>query len=304
MRVLSVYPHGFTMGTSPANNAHKRALRGECSGWSDSSARSNINFLRSVKVESLTGRAYALTLTIKNCPPTPADWHTLRRNFIKRLERLGLTRFHWVTEWQRRGVPHLHGAFWLPDDVPKFHVINLWLQCAAKYGASSYSQTCKAISDNLGWFKYLAKHGARGSKHYQRSSENVPPQWQSKTGRMWGYGGQWDRTEKTQLRFCDRGFFMFRRIARRWRIADARAFHASRAFIRQNPLLRNAPIDDIIRNTPAGRQDRRRIVSARSMLKCNLKNLSAVRGLSEWLPAADVEQICLFLAASGYTVEA
>ncbi|WP_213061820.1 hypothetical protein, partial [Escherichia coli] len=73
------------------------AKRGEVKGWSKTASRNNTKFLRSVYVPALTGAAVAFTLTIRDCPPTSADWKILRETFIKRLRRAGLVRLHWLT---------------------------------------------------------------------------------------------------------------------------------------------------------------------------------------------------------------
>lgn len=298
MRVLSLYTHGLTMGTSPTTNNHDRAKRGQVTGWSMSATRRNIAFLRSVNEDQLTGHGYGLTLTLQRCPPTPADWHSLRDLFIRRLRRSGLIRFHWVTEWQRRGVPHLHGAFWFEEKIPKPDIIRHWLQLSAEYGARSDAQHVAKIDDAIGWFKYLSKHAARGISHYQRSSENVPIQWDSKTGRVWGQGGEWSTREKSQIRLDDSGYYRLRRMIRNWRIADARQFSSVGPFLHKNPIARLFPENVQIRLSGASR----RLSMARRMLKCNQKNLSDVRGVSEWIPDDVVLSALGWLSESGSEV--
>ncbi|WP_229149984.1 hypothetical protein, partial [Alcanivorax sp. 1008] len=220
------------MGTAPRLNNHQRAIRGEVGGWSSSATRRNVAFLRSVEPSTLSGTpdapllGLAVTLTLRDCPATSDDWHKLRRAFLKRLERIGLARCHWVTEWQRRGVPHLHGAFWFPGDVSDFAAIRSevllhWLAVADSHNVSIRAQHCALISDALGWFQYVAKHAARGVKHYQRSSDNIPEGWK-KTGRMWGHTGDWDTREPVQVDLPDPVYFRLRRLVRSWRVADAR----------------------------------------------------------------------------------
>ncbi|WP_213058401.1 rolling circle replication-associated protein, partial [Escherichia coli] len=115
MATLKLYHNGLTAGIPPMKNNHERAKRGEVKGWSKSASRNNTKFLRSVHVPDLTGAAVAFTLTIRDCPPSSEDWKILRENFIKRLRRAGMVRLHWLTEWQQRGVPHLHGIAYFPD---------------------------------------------------------------------------------------------------------------------------------------------------------------------------------------------
>lgn len=267
MRKVSVYRHGFTMGTAGTASNHKRAIRGTVSGWSTSATRRNIAFLRSIdetKVSTHNGkslRALAVTLTLRDCPASSDDWHTIRTNFIKRLRRMGMVRMHWVTEWQRRGVPHLHGAVWVHADdftIPS-KIIESWCDLVADYRASPRAQYILDITDPVGWFQYMAKHAARGVNHYQRSVKNIPESWKQKTGRVWGKVGEWEgvTVPAGDVHLSDDSYYKMRRLARRWRIADARASVSSYGAAR--------------------------ISSARRMLKCNDELRSNVRGVSEWL---------------------
>jgi len=275
MALITLYPHGMTAGTPATVNNHKRAKRTECKGWSLSSTRGNTKFLRSVVETSLTGHGYAITLTLKHCPPTHSDWMKLRERFFKRISRLGAIRVHWLTEWQRRGVPHLHAAVWFDTPVHPHKIYDAWLSCASEYEPSTRAQTVKPITDSVGWFKYLAKHAVRGAGHYQRSSENIPQGW-IKTGRMWGNTGDWDIAEPCRIELDSDGYHAFRRIIRSWRKSQARQdFTKGRA---------------------------KRIKYARTLLTCHEKNLSSVRGLSEWINSDTQELILTHLAASGYLV--
>lgn len=284
MRTLKVYLHGATMGTRPSTNSHNRAKRGKVGGWSAGATRRNVAFLRSVESESLLSSpdgpliGVAVTLTLRDCPATSADFHKLRRAFLMRMERMGMYRCHWVIEWQRRGVPHIHGALWFPMPDSPTGVAMLgeliadhWLTVAEPYGVSRRAQHLTVISDAIGWFQYVAKHAARGVSHYQRSSENIPEGWTT-TGRMWGKTGDWVTRDAMQFDLSDDVYFRFRRLARSWRKADARG---------------------------AGGY---RIRTARQMLKCNDADLSKLRGLSEWMPQ-DLTLALLYIARGSGTVE-
>lgn len=267
MRVITLYRHGLTMGTPNMKGNKTPSVRGEVLGWSKSATRRNIAFLRSADENQIDVTedgellfSFALTLTLRDCPETSDEWHKLRRSFLKRLERLGLYRSHWVTEWQRRGVPHLHGAFWFPmpsdqNPVPTISkCINHWLELAAAHAAGPRSQHYNLIYDPVGWFQYVAKHASRGIQHYQRSPENIPEGWK-KTGRVWGYTGQWPLNDPDKIQLSDPEFFTYRRIVRAWRKSDARAS-----------------------------KNRFRIRTARNMLKDNHADRSRLRGVSEWIP--------------------
>lgn len=136
------------------------------------------------QTDQLTGAGVALTLTLRDCPPTADDWHKLRRAWEKRMVRAGMVRLHWVTEWQRRGVPHLHCAIWFPDAYDTITPTRAWVEVASAYGAGLRGQHARIIDGPVGWFQYLAKHAARGVKHYQRTADSIPEGWQKDRARV------------------------------------------------------------------------------------------------------------------------
>lgn len=283
MPVIKLYHHGITAGMPPGKITHERALRGEVYGWSHQATRNNTSFLRSVRLEKLSGLGFAFTLTVKDCPSTSDEWHKLRSSFIKRLRRMGMVRGHWVTEWQRRGVPHLHGVAYFnlsthdADFSSQYIVIysgikDAWLEVSAKFGSQRWGQNLKPITDALGWLQYLAKHASRGVSHYQRSSENIPAGWK-KTGRVWGKVGDWPTDEPIRLELSRRGYFHFRRLVRSWRKSQA---------------------------STSG--DKFRIVTARKMLQDSDKHRCEVRGVSEWIPESLALHMLHFLASQGFTI--
>jgi hypothetical protein len=95
---------------------HAPAKRGEINGWSAGAVRQHTRWLRSVDTTQLDGLGVAVTLTVRDCPESAAVWARLRNALQERLRRAGLLRWHWVTEWQRRGVPHLHLAVYAPSE--------------------------------------------------------------------------------------------------------------------------------------------------------------------------------------------
>lgn len=259
MPVLSVYQSGMTMHVPSGPSNHERAKRGKVVGWSSAAVRRHTTWLRSISVDALDGTGYALTLTVRDLPETSAAFHAARKAWLERMRRRESVRTHWIVEWQRRRVPHLHIAIYFAEPlspVQQALILQDWQEVAAAWGASSSGQDLKPISGALGWLEYLSKHSARGVEHYQRYGK--PANWET-TGRLWGHAGHWP--EQDPMRFAlDHGtWFRFRRLARSWRIANAR----------------QAKLIDV---------RRRRIVSARGALRCNDRNLSSVRGVSEWLP--------------------
>jgi hypothetical protein len=248
--------------------------RGQVEGWSVGATRRNTQFLMSIREDELTGSGVALTLTVRDCPETAQEWHRIRKAWIERMRRAGMVRLHWVTEWQRRGVPHLHGAIWFPGNRYDLATpLEAWCEVSALYGALHRGQHARPIDGPVGWFQYLSKHAARGVKHYQRSIDNIPEGWQSKTGRVWGYSGEWPLAEPRrfglQAQEGDGGWFRMRRMVRGWRRAESRA---------------------------SG--DRWRIVSSRSMLKSKEPQLSRLRGFSEWMPG-DLVQLRMIASIAG-----
>lgn len=241
-------------------------MRSQVIGWSSSAIRRNLKFLYSVDETSLEGlEGSALTLTVKDCPPSPELWRDAREAWFHRQRRRGMVRCHWVTEWQRRGVPHLHLAIWFPGGgrTDSYRsAVEDWLELSAAYGSKPKGQHMTPIYDVLGWNQYVSKHAARGLHHYQRSPENVPEAWRSGTGRMWGALGDWQLQEPAKVEMSREAFWSYRRMVRGWRVADAR-----RPKVLQGVRM----------------YDTRRIRSARGMLRCPYPELSQVRGVSEWI---------------------
>ncbi len=273
--VITVCQNGVSMGFAPRKNDHARALRGATQGWTASATRSNRRFLWSVDCPGLAGEGYSFTLTVRDCPPDAATWTRMRIAFLKRLQRAGAIRLHWLTEWQRRGVPHLHGCVWFPPGTPGYAIVHHWLAVSGDFGSGQRGQDWKPITGALGWLQYLAKHADRGVFNYQRAAESIPPGWEKSTGRMWGHVGDWPMVEPQKIIIDDAGGYAFRRISQRWRLANARAEH--------DPQKRAA-----------------RIRSARRLLQHKDRSMSSVRGSAEWLPRAATRQALLHLAASGY----
>lgn len=297
MPVMTLYRHGMTSHIPGKGNPNP-PKRGDCGGWSKSSTRSNRNFLYSVDETALTGEGFAVSLTVRHCPPTERAWKMIRERFFQRLRDAGLIRSHWLTEWQRRMYPHMHSALWLPASEHSWIpvILRAWLEAAADFSPSASGQHIKPISDAVGWFKYLAKHAVRGLNHYQRSSEFIPEGWR-KTGRMWGYLGDWPRSEPLKLEMGTRAWWKLRRLVRRYRIADARSY-LGRSVQFSKFLLTSSESLQAMRRSG----ELRRLQSARGMLRCNDSKLSAVRGLAEWASQDLQLDMTAFLHASGHTI--
>lgn len=269
MPVGKLYANGLTMGAG-GNKNPVGGPRGIVDGWSTSAVRRHTRWLYGVDTHSLTGSGFALTLTLRDCPPDTQAWTRLRAEWLDQVRASGLIiRSHWVVEWTRRKVPHLHCAVYvdpaLTDPEVWALLVGTWLKLAAKYGSGPRGQHMMPIDGPVGWLEYLSKHASRGVGHYQRQGK--PAGWE-KTGRLWGHTGDWPMTEPVEVNLTRAEFYRFRRLVRSWRVADAR------------DELRNAP------DALARVQARRRIRSARRMLRVNDQDLSRVRGVSEWIPEA------------------
>jgi hypothetical protein len=144
---------------------------------------------------------------------------------------------------------------------------------AAAYNPVLQSQNAKPITDSLGWLQYLAKHAARGAGHYQRSSENRPAAW-SKTGRIWGKGGEWPLAEPLRFDLDKVANHAYRRVIRSYRRSEAR--QTGNGFT---------------------------IGRARRMLKCNNRAISEVRGTSGWIPEELTISILSFLGSNGFQIQ-
>lgn len=293
MPVMKVYPNGVTMGRAPKKNDHERAKRGEVTGWSASAARRNLAFLRSIEADSLTGHGYTVTFTLKNCPETAEHWKRLREALFMRFTRMGMIRGHWVTEWQKRGVPHLHGIFYFREPGMQPAIVNAWLELASEYVVSPKAQHVREVTHIVGWFKYLAKHASRGHQHYQRAAEGIPEGWK-KTGRVWGYVGDWPIAEVKRYQVDDMAFFRLRRVARNMEIANVREKH---------PVV-IVDADGNKFQMPGIRlpKDKKAIGRARRRLKHNDRELSRLRGISEWLPKSEMERLIFWMLSEGLVV--
>lgn len=222
MPIATILPNGGKSYMAYPSPDRPQPKRGETSGWSRDVARRNTDFLMSVQADQLTGHGYALSLTIKDSPATPGDWQKIRRALVERLRRMGMVRMHWLTEWQRRQVPHLHAAVWFSDPQDRGRILEHWLAVAAAYRAGPFSQHVVDITGTVGWFEYLAKHATRSVTNYQRSPQSVPPAWKGVTGRMWGHIGSWPVSEPKELDLSVRAWWQYRRLMIRYQIAKAR----------------------------------------------------------------------------------
>lgn len=155
----------------------------------------------------------------------------------------------------------------------------VWLRLAAEYRPGEVGQEHVEITGPLGWLEYLSKHASRGVAHYQRQGK--PAGWES-TGRLYGHGGSWPVVEPLSMVVDDPTMRRLRRLVRSYVVADARSW--------------------AVQQVPGTRKHRdawARAAWARRMLRCNDRGLSAVRGMSEWVPGSVLLPLALLAGWDG-----
>jgi hypothetical protein len=268
---VGVFPNGVTASCPRVGPLAEPAKRGAITGWTLQATGRLRRWFYGVDGDELDGQALALTLTVRDLPPSAEAWATTRDTFLKRMRRAGMVRGQWLTEWQRRGVPHLHGIVYFPEasPVPAGDVAAAWIEAAERWSPGRSGQHVADVWGLPGWLQYQAKHSARGVRHYQRA--NVPEAWQTGTGRLWGHVGEWPMREQL-VEVDHRTFVRFRRLLRGWLLGNARA---------------------------AG--DERRALYLRRMLTDPDRARSSVRAVGEFCPEAVARQ--LLIAAMRLPVE-
>jgi hypothetical protein len=190
MANVKVYPSGIT-AYQPSAHPRTPPPKSDICGWSKNSTRSLIRWLYTVDAAKVDGTLASFSVTLRSSPPTPNDWKRINQRFFRLLSSKGIASIFWLTEWQRRGVPHLHGIVVLPRQDLLPVVTASWLSSASQFEPQRHCQDAKLIYDSQGWCEYLAKHSARGVANIQRHSSRIPPEWKGRTGRMWGHRGHW-----------------------------------------------------------------------------------------------------------------
>lgn len=287
MPTITMMPLGIN-GHFPGPGNPAPPARGNTRGLTPSAARRCKKFLMSIDPGKLTGHAFTYTFTLPRCPETSDEWGRLKKALFRKFKEMGCHRHHHVTEWTRRGVPHLHGFIFFHDHRTKylpafrrtFHgirttpreVVNVWLEITKKYGTLDVAQHVQDCNNDISarWFQYLSKHSSRSARHYQRDAEKVPKGWKS-TGSMWGKSGSDWPIIQDEYEIPEQVFHRLRRIVR----AHAR----SRAITD----LRNAQWASEERRELLTRQAMGTLQYLRSQKKITNPKQSAVRPISEWV---------------------
>ena len=263
-------------------------------GWTVNVARRNEQRLQQVDFEAVDGVPAFVTLTMpaqQMADVSAAMFHAWLKRWIQYMKRHGLLHYYWILEFQATGNPHLHLLVWLDHDwdaLEQYKALRSWVNMLNKsdVGARLQGQIWENI--DVGGelvvdgervpahpervLMYLAKHAARGVAHYQRQLSNMPEDWQYRSGRVWGHDRGLPLREQENVECDYPTFWTFRRLIRRWRLAEARSIKDS---------------------------DRRRraISQARGSLRCSRRDVSPYRGVSAWVPS-DVASALLDAAVS------
>lgn len=252
-------------------------------GWTVNVARRNEQRLQQVDFDAIDGVPAFVTLTMPSQQMgdvSASMFHGWLKRWLQYMKRHGMRHYYWILEFQATGNPHLHVLVWLDHDwdaLEQYRALRSWVNMLNKSGVGARLQGQIWEPIDVGGelvvdgdvvpahpervLMYLAKHAARGVAHYQRQLSNMPEDWQYRSGRVWGHDRGLPLREQEDVECDYPTFHRFRRLVRRWRLAEARS-------------IKDA--------------DRRRaaIVQARGSLKCGRPDVSPYRGVSAWVPAS------------------
>ena len=207
--------------------AGKGGLRDKPGGWTLAVVKRLVCWLQSVNEQVLfVGRfVFGITLTYGRGEGCPSSGQVSldREALIAFLRRQGCSCWHWLVEFQRDGTPHLHLVVAHPSNqFIGAEVVCFWLARTARYRTREWGQCVKRMFDYVGWAKYLAKHASRQNGHYQR--RELPSSWGGYSGRMWGYGGEWEVQDEVVIEMDGSVWHKVRRVlAREMRVSHRAA---------------------------------------------------------------------------------
>lgn len=269
---------GEIMKLAAFNQPERTATR----GWTPNVARRNEQRLQQIDFDAIDGVPAFVTLTMPSqqmSDVSAAMFHGWLKRWLQYMKRHGMCHYYWILEFQATGNPHLHLLVWLNHDwdaLEQFKALRSWVGILNKsdVGARLQGQIWENI--DVGGelvvdgepvpahpervLMYLAKHAARGVAHYQRQVENMPEDWKYRSGRVWGHDRGLPLREQQDVECDYPTFHRFRRLVRRWRLAEARAI--------ADPERRRLAISQ-----------------ARRCLKCSRPDVSPYRGVSAWIPS-------------------
>lgn len=257
-------------------------------GWTPNVARRNEQRLQQIDFDAIDGTPAFVTLTTPSQQMedvSAAMFHGWLKRWLQYMKRHGMLHYYWILEFQGSGNPHVHILVWIDhefDVLEQYRALISWVNMLDKsnIGARLQAQVWEPI--DVGGeivvdgervpahpervLMYLAKHAARGVAHYQRRIENMPDDWQYRSGRVWGHDRGLPLREQDDFECSYKEFWAYRRLVRRWRLSEANA------------------ITDPERKRAA-------VVQARRMLRCSRPDVSPFRGVSAWVPESVAKQL-------------
>lgn len=224
---VEIYPHGRRMKslyriTPPKSRGEGR---GKVTGISLKSVK-RLKALLLEHVEPSGWECYAVDLTIPGPEPLQSESDKLRKNFMSRLERAGLSGV-WRKEKQpgrgENGVEHWHCVVWCPSEFQASIVYVWWWECLKNMGSVEWkgirstrellpgaversARVQRMHGDKTARFRYLMQHTAK------RKAAQI-----ADTGRAWGKFG-WDRMSKVLpvvIELTEQEFSEANRLSRR-----------------------------------------------------------------------------------------
>ena len=257
-------------------------------GWTVNVARRNEQRLQQVDFDGIDGVPAFVTLTMPSqqmLDVSASMFHGWLKSWLRYMKRHGMAHYYWILEFQASGNPHLHVLVWLDHEwepLETYRALRSWVGILDKSGVGARIQGQIWENIDVGGelvvdgervlahpervLMYLAKHAARGVAHYQRQIENMPEDWQYRSGRVWGHDRGLPLCAQQDVETDYPTFHRFRRLVRRWRCSEARAI--------KDPERR-----------------RMAILQARGMLKCSRPDISPYRGVSAWIPSDVASQL-------------
>jgi hypothetical protein len=158
---VKVFPSGIVMkrNSKCPIQPPKGCVRGTIDDFSPEASRRLREFCVTQEAKGLL--PWSTTLTIHRAV-TAEEWRSIIKRWRQRLMWNGWAGV-WRVELQKRKVPHVHVALWLPPGVVKGHVIVEWCQCTGEINdaaALTYAVSMREI-ESSGWAVYLALHGGK-----------------------------------------------------------------------------------------------------------------------------------------------
>ena len=158
---VEVFPEGVVMKRSGKADIKPPVgcVRGAIEGFSPEAARRLREFCVTQEAKGLV--PWSTTLTVHR-RVTPDEWRQFMQTFRMRLKRRGWAGV-WRVELQRRKVPHVHVALWLPPEEMLGSVVVSWCESTGEMtdvDALKHAVKGRRI-ESSGWAVYLALHSGK-----------------------------------------------------------------------------------------------------------------------------------------------